>query len=203
MHRVVGVAGAAGAGKTTLVRGLVRALGDAVAIHMDSYQRITRQPVRHIVQWLERGADFDEFSIPLLGEHLQRLKRGEAVQDPVTMREIPARRHIVFETHFGRRHRDTGRHIDLLVWIATPLDVALARNLSDLMRPLLEPGAQPLREDLARLRDYLTTYLAYVRALLLAQDKTVGADADLVVDGSRDPVDLVEEVRGAILARLG
>jgi uridine kinase len=119
------------------------------------------------------------------------------------MREIPARRHIVFETHFGRRHRDTGRHIDLLVWIATPLDVALARNLSDLMRPLLEPGAQPRREDLARLRDYLTTYLADVRALLLAQEKTVGADADLVVDGSRDPEDLVQEVRGAVLARLG
>jgi uridine kinase len=202
MHRVVGVAGPAGAGKTTLVRGLVRALGDAAPIYMDSYQRITRQPVRRIVQWLERGADFDEFSIPLLGEHLRRLKRGETVMDPVTMEEIPARRHIVFETHFGRRHRDTGQHIDLLVWVATPLDVALARNLSDLIRPLRQPGAQPRGEDLARLHNYVTTYLADVRALLLAQEKTVGADADLVVDGSRDPAGMVEQVRSAILTRL-
>jgi len=202
MHRVVGVAGPAGAGKTTLVRGLVRALGDAAAIYMDSYQRITRQPVRRIVQWLERGADYDEFSIPLLGEHLQRLKRGEPVMDPVSMEEIPARRYIVFETHFGRRHRDTGRHIDLLVWVDTPLDVALARNLSDLIRPHLEPGAEPGRDDLVRLHDYIGTYLADVRALVLAQKETVGADADLVVDGSRDLSGAVEQVRSAVLARL-
>jgi uridine kinase len=204
MGHVVAVAGPAGGGKSSLVRGLVETLGDAAAIYMDDYQRITREPVRKIVQWMRRGADFDEFSIPLLGDHLERLKRGEAVIDPVTMREIPARRYIVFETHFGRAHRATGRHIDLLVWIDTPLDVALARNLRDLIRPLLrENGPEPDRDRMARLHDYVENYLADVRSLLLMQRDKVGASADVTVDGSGKPERIVEEVRREIVARLG
>lgn len=202
MACVIGVAGAAGAGKTSLARGLVGALADAVAIHMDDYQRITRQPTRKIMQWMERGADFDEFSIPLLGDHLDKLKRGESVIDPVTMREIPSRRYVVFETHFGRRHRATGRHIDLLVWIDTPLDVALARNLKDLVRPLLtQPNPEPGRELLVRLHDYLESYLGDVRRLVLLQKETVGADADVTVDGSEDLSRVVDRTCHEILAR--
>jgi uridine kinase len=201
MQPVVGVAGAGGAGKTTLVRGLVAALGDACAIHMDSYQRITRRPVREIVAWLERGGDFDEFDIPLLGEHLQRLRRGEPVLDPLTMEEIPGRGIVVFETHFGRRHRDTGRHIDLLLWLDAPLDVALARNVRGLLEPLLAPQVEPGRAEVERMHGYVTSYLTDVRRLVLAQRDTVAADADVVLDASLAPAQVVERALAAIRAR--
>jgi uridine kinase len=200
---VVGVAGAAGAGKTSLVQGLVRAMDDAAAIHIDSYQRVTREPIRKIVQWLERGADFDEFSIPLLPEHLEKLKRGDAIIDPVSMLEIPPRKYILFETHFGRAHQATGRHIDLLLWLDTPLDVALARNLKDLIRPLLQSRRAELGGDkAARLHDYLESYLTDVRRLVLMQKSRVGADADVIVDGSGELAVVIDRVRQEILIRL-
>jgi len=200
---VVGIAGPAGGGKTSLVRGLVRAMEDAAAIHIDSYQRITREPIRKIVQWMERGADFGEFAIPLLPEHLEALRLGQPVVDPVSMVEIPARKYIIFETHFGRAHQATGRHIDLLVWLDTPLDIALARNLKDFISPLLRArGTEPGRDKLAWLNDYLDNYLADVRRLVLMQKSRVGADADLVVDGSGDLALIVAKVRSEILTRL-
>jgi len=203
MAYVVAVAGIAGAGKSTLVRELVAALGDAVAVHIDDYQRVTRRPVREIVQWMRRGGSFDEFSIPLLEEHLERLKRGERVLDPVTLRQILPRRYVIFETHFGRAHQATGRHIDLLVWIDTPLDVALARNLRDLVRPLLQdPGVDLTRDRVARLSDYVENYLADVRALVLMQQQEVAGAADVTVDGSGESAGIVEQVRRAILDRL-
>jgi len=200
---VVGVAGAAGAGKTSLVRALVRELADAAAIHVDSYQRITREPIRKIVQWMERGADFDEFQIPLLPDHLEELKRGRRVLDPVSNLEIPPRKYILFETHFGRAHRATGRHIDLLLWIDTPHDIALARNVMDFLRPLLQQsGAEPPGDRIAWIYNYLESYVADVRRLVLLQQQKVRAGADVTIDGSADPASILRLARAEILKRL-
>lgn len=200
---VVGIAGPAGGGKTSLVRGLVKEMEDATAIHIDSYQRITREPIRKIVQWMERGADFGEFAIPLLPDHLEKLRLGQPVVDPVSMVEIPARKYIIFETHFGRAHQATGRHIDFLVWLDTPLDVALARNLKGFISPLLRAReGEPGRDKLAWLNGYLENYLTDVRRLVLMQQSRVSADADLVVDGSGELALIVEKVRREILTRL-
>jgi uridine kinase len=192
MRHVIAVAGPAGGGKSSLVGALVRTLEDATAIHVDSYQQITQRPIREIVQWMQRGADFDEFSIPLLAEHLEQLKRGVPVVDPQTRREIAPAKHILFETHFGRAHRDTGRHVDLLLWIDTPLDIALARNLIDLV------GSRESAEGLQR---YLATYLEDVRGLRLMQRDRICADADVILDGAAPFDDMLARARREIKAR--
>lgn len=203
MGYVVAVAAPAGGGKSTLVRALAEAMADTAVLHIDSYQKITEQPVREIVRWMERGADFDEFEIPQLAGHLEKLKQGLTVADPKTGREIAPRKYILFETHFGRAHRDSGRFIDFLIWLDTPLDVALARNLMDLIAPQLqvrEPAE--LRQRVAGVQRYLASYLEDVRRLRLLQRERVAAGAELVLDGA-GPLDaVVERARLEILRRL-
>ena len=200
MGFVVGVAGPAGSGKSTLVRMLLQELDEATALHMDDYQRITNRPIAEIVRWMEQGADFGALEVPLAGAHLERLKRGEDLVDPLTLRRVAARPVILFETHFGRSHTDTGRHIDLLVWIDTPADVALARNVRDFLQPMLQGQVAPDRARVAAIDAYLVSYVDNVRKLLALQQRLIGEDADLRVDGTLDPAQLAEslarEIRG-------
>jgi uridine kinase len=203
MSYIVAIAGAAGAGKTTLVNELLAVLPESSAIHIDDYQRITNEPVQRLSHWLEDGADFDELDIPVLGGHLARLKRGESVTEPIRMREIEARKYVLFETHFGRAHRDTGAHIDMLVWLDTPYDVSLVRNVRGLLAPMLPGGGVvPSAERIAALSGYLAKYLDAVRPLLDLQVEQVRAEADVHLDGARDAHENALRLRDTILATL-
>lgn len=202
MPHVIGVAGPAGSGKSTLLRHLLRDLQGACALYIDDYQRITREPVRRITQWMERGADFDEFAVPLVAEHLEQLKRGEEVIDPLTLRRIAPGSFVLFETHFGRAHRETGRQIDLLVWLDTPPELALARNLRDFLRPMLPGGPiEPDRQRIGAVDTYLASYVSDVWALIALQTRRVRPGAEIVVDGSRPPEQIAAEVHRQIVAR--
>ena len=203
MAHVIAVAGPAGAGKTSLVQALRAILDDSSTIFIDDYQRVTREPVQRLTHWMSSGADFDQLDIPVLGEHLERLRRGESVTEPVRLVPIEARKYILFETHFGRAHRATGAHIDLLAWLDTPLDVALARNVRGLLAPMLPGGGvAPSAERIAALSGYLEKYVEAVRPLLELQVEKVSADADIRLDGTRSPEDNAGRLRDEILARL-
>jgi uridine kinase len=199
---VIGIAGPVGAGKSTLAVGLAQALADAAILQFDRYERITGQPIADIRQWMQNGADLDEMRIPGLAEALQSLKDGRAVIDPMTGASIGARKYILFETQFGRRHAATGRHIDLMVWVDTPLDVALARKVRQFAAGLGEGESAAARTFAPWLRGYLDNYLDVVGELLRIQKETVGAGADLCVDGERDPAALQQEVARLVRERL-
>lgn len=179
MAFVVGIAGVPGAGKTTLAAALAAALPGAASVHMDGYDNMTRLPIDELRRWLRAGADIDAFDFPPLQADLQRLKQGSGT--------------VLFETQFGRAHRATGRHIDFLIWIETPLDLALARALG----AVLARGARP-----EWLRGYLEHYADPVRELLEMQRTRVAAGADLVLDGVRAPAELARLARAGIGARL-
>lgn len=203
MSYVVAVAGPTGGGKSALVRGLVGRLGDACALHMDDYERMTRQSIADVSRWAGRGADFDELEVPLLGEHLRRLKDGEAVTAPSGNRRIVPGKYIVFETQFGRAHGATGSLIDLLVWIDVAPEIALARKLKAFTADALrDQRPQAVRERLTWLDGYLASYLALVRGLLETQAQRVRPQADLVVDGSGELEAIVARVRDQVLRRL-
>ncbi|HET7365580.1 MAG TPA: hypothetical protein VFJ70_18580 [Burkholderiales bacterium] len=191
---VVAVSGPTGSGKTSLAQGLVAQLGDACALHMDDYERMTREPIGDVQRWAERGANFDELAVPLLGEHLARLKAGQPVRD------IMPRKYIVFETQFGRRHTATSGLIDLLIWIDVPLELALARKLKAFASDALA-DTKP-RDRLVWLDAYLGNYLALVRRLLVLQAERVRPQADLVLDGSGALEPMVARAHEYVLARL-
>jgi uridine kinase len=197
MSYVVSVSAPVGGGKSSLATGLAGRLPDAEAIYFDSYEDLTARPLDEIHAWMQAGADPDEFVIPRLPEALDLLKRGESVVEPGTDRELQPAKYIVFETPFARHHRATGRHIDLSIWIDTPLDVALARNIREFTE---RPG---MYGELAPwLRDYLDSYLGTVRELLCMQQEVVGGSADLVLDGLNELEVNVERAAAEILQRL-
>ena len=190
MSLVVGVSGPTGAGKTALAEALLAELGDAQAIYMDDYERMTREPLDAVARWAERGADFDELPLPRLAEDLRRLK------------EESAARYVVFETQFGRAHRATGELIDYSIWIDVPLEVALARKIKAFTAAALGEEPARARERLHWLDGYVAGYLGLVRRLLLVQAQKVRPRADLVVDGGADPASLARLAGGEVRRRL-
>lgn len=203
MHYVVGVAGPPGGGKTTLARELVRALPEASAIHMDSYETMTDSPMEVVRSWVRDGVDIDAFDFSRLAADLERLKRGHEVAEPGTQRVIAPAKYIVFETQFGRAHRATGAHIDLLLWLETPLDVALARTFKvQLGLAARERSLEAVQSQLRWLQGYTDNYLGVVRSLVEMQLQRVRPSAEIVLDGLQEPASLAREAARAICSRL-
>jgi uridine kinase len=151
---------------------------------------------------MREGADIDAFDFPQLPEDLERLKNGAPVLDPRSRRPIEPQRYLLFETQFGRAHRETGRHIDLLIWIDTPLDVALARNMQVFVSAALDSaGTDETGNRLRWMQGYLANYLGTVRALLVMQAERVRAQADLILDGQQEPNTLARLAQDEIRRR--
>jgi uridine kinase len=96
---IIGVAGGSGSGKTTVVRGIVRQLGNAAVavIHHDSYYRDTS----HLTQESRLAINYDHpdsLETELLAEHLKELRAARAVAVPMydfsAHARLPTREHV-------------------------------------------------------------------------------------------------------------
>ncbi|MEW6664099.1 MAG: hypothetical protein AB1512_02610 [Thermodesulfobacteriota bacterium] len=203
MSYVIAVAAAIGAGKTSLVRAIADRLVHATTIHYDCYERATEKPAHDMVQWLRNGADFDDLLVPNLAEDLQKLRNGRAVVEPMTNREIPPEKYIIFEMPLGREHKGTAGYIDLLIWVETPLDIALARKLKEFTGPVTRTCSPEMHRDcLGWLDRYLDNYLGFLREVLLIQKGRVSVNADIVLDGQGDLDTLAQAAAEEIMRRM-
>ena len=92
--------------------------------------------------------------------------------------------------------------IDFLVFLDTPLDVALARVLrqqASLAAHGTEPGG-PLRFAFW-LEAYLDNYVRFMRRSYVMQRSVVLPQADLVLDGALAPEHLLEMILRALVER--
>jgi uridine kinase len=192
---VIGLSGVPGAGKTTLTRLLLQEYRQAHAVYYDEYQTITRMSAAQVRDWFARGGDPNEFALSeLIGELARR------TQIPPGDRRRPL---VLFETPFGRLHRATGVFIDFLIWVDTPLDVALSRAILAFLDETQHNKAPNAASDfIAWQRQYMLNY-PIVRAMYLAQREAVLSTADLVLDGTKPAEDSAERVRKALAARGG
>jgi uridine kinase len=198
MTCIVAVAGPIGAGKTTLVHALAQALDGASTVHFDHYEIATRKSPAELARWLAAGADFSELRAPGLRAALQALKRGESVVDPVTGKTIFPGKRLILEMPLGRTHAETSDLIDLVIWLDTPLDVALARKLQAFIAlALAEKNEDPV-EFLRWLDAYLGQYLEQVRDILKIQEHKVAASADIALNGMLGPTALLADARNAL-----
>jgi uridine kinase len=182
----IAVAGPPGGGKTTLARHLAARLGGAPTLNYDDYEQMTRRSPAEIAAWLDRGAPADEVPLPNFAEALAGLKRGPA-------------RHVVLDFLLARAHQPTARQIDLVIWIDTPLDVALARTLRDQVeRARAASASAPFTAWLA---GYLDSYAGVLHRSYQLQHATVRPHADIILDGMLPPDQLAERATAEILRR--
>lgn len=202
MTYVVAVAAPIGGGKTSLVASIADALRDAATLHFDHYEKLTEQPVDHLIKWMKNGANANDFRLPGLERDLEKLKRGESIVDPMTNVEVPSKKYIIFEMPLGKEHKETAKYIDLLLWVEIPLDMALARKLREFTSAFLKRYDQLKQKNFIIWLDaYLDNYLKAVGDVLRMQKEKVGATADIIVDGTKDLETMTQYSIKMILAK--
>ena len=167
---VIAIAGAPGSGKTLLLESLAAAL-NCDTLQYDDYQKATEQSMEEMISWMKQGGDYNQLQVPGFAEAIAQQKSLNT--------ETP----LLIETPLGRHHSTSGQFIDYLIWVDTPLDVALARNIKAFVADFGE-SPQAYHEQLGWLDNYLHIYIQDVRETLLVQKQRLSGSADLCIDGS-------------------
>jgi uridine kinase len=194
---VVGISGPSGGGKTTIAKQVAALLGAAVVLHFDDYDNVSVHPADYAA-WLAQGADYNAWQLPQLAHDVCLLKQGQAIRSPLDSRLIAPAPYVVFDAPLGRAHQATGQHIDWMVYLDTPLDIALARRL---LRDDVGAGVIGIEERLERLAEKLRSYLQGGRAAYLAMDTQIKPLCDQIIDGSLPATQQTQQIVTAVRAR--
>ena len=191
---VIGISSVSGGGKTAVAKKLAELLQDAVTLCFDDYDNTNTHPA-NLDTWLIEGGDYNAWQTPVLTRDLQALTTGNHVTSPVDGPKVSPAEYIVFDAPLGRAHCDTGRFIDFMVFIDTPLDVAMARRLLRGMAKRADVGAEAAVKGV---EVELTSYLNGARLLYVEFQDKIKRKCDLVLDGCLT----VDELAGAIHTRI-
>ncbi len=186
---VVGISSVSGGGKTATTKKLASLLQNAVTLHFDDYDDTNKHP-ENLQTWLKEGANYNVWETPVLTRDLQTFKASSPITAPRDGSQILPR-FIVFDAPLGRAHFDTGRFIDFMVFIDTPLDVAMARRL--------------LRDDysIESLKESLSSYLNGGRTIYLQFVQQIKEKSDLILDGCLSVDDLAEAIYARLIQKPG
>ena len=188
---IIGISAVTGGGKTAVTLPLTEVLEDAVALHFDDYDDTNVHP-DDLQRWFADGADYDAYETPLFTGHLQALKAGCSIRYPIGGAIVGPAKYVVADAPLGRAHSDSGRFIDLMVFIDTPLDVAMARRI---LRDIDRQAGRTTDEALQYVKDELSGYLAQARPLYEEFQERMRASSDVIVDGTLSIDDVVEKIR--------
>ena len=136
---VIGIAGGTGSGKTTLMKNLIAQFEDVVTVlsHDNYYKR------HDDLTYEERcGLNYDEpaaLETDLMARHLERLRRGEAIDCPVydftvhnrsdeTVRIVP-KKVIIVEGILIFENEPLRELMDIRIFVDTDADVRLCRRI--------------------------------------------------------------------------
>ena len=194
---IIGISAVTGGGKTAVALRLTEVLEDAVTLHFDDYDDTNVHP-DDLQRWFADGADYDAYETPLFTGHLQALKAGCSIRYPIGGAIVGPAKYVVADAPLGRAHSDSGRFIDLMVFIDTPLDVALARRV---LREIDREGNRTPDEALENVKDELSGYLSRARPLYEEFQGRMRASSDVIVDGTLSIDDVVEKIRFEAEAR--
>lgn len=187
---IIAISGHPGGGKTTLAKALGRHFG-APVLHYDDYETITAMPPAKVMDWIARGSDYDEIE-------LDRLVRDMADLAGT----VPAPACVLLDTLLGRAHAASGRLIDLMIWIDTPPDIALARKIREAAGRARSGPAGEAEAFVGWLDSYLDHYAGFIAGTYVVQAERVRPGADIVLDGSAAAGEVLAAAIKAVRERL-
>jgi uridine kinase len=193
--KIIGISSYTGGGKTTLARRLAMLLGATLLIWDDYDEAGFVTHPKDWRSWLAEGGNNNAWCASRLAEDLAKLKRGEAiisVKDGSSLSPTP---YIILEAPLGYDHLETGKSIDFMVFIDTPLDVAMARRI---LRDYFGENSMLSEEQAKTLESEMESYLEFSRAAYLNMDKTVKLSAHIVVDGTLSVENLAQQILGRL-----
>ena len=145
---IIGIAGGTGSGKTTVVKKLIERLpkGEVVVIPQDSYYKDSSDvPAEE-----RQNINFDHpdaFEWPLLAKHIEQLKQGHAVEQPIydyitSSRQketihVEPREIIIVEGIMALRDYHLRQQMDLKIFVDADADDRLIRVVQ---REIVERG---------------------------------------------------------------
>ena len=191
---VIGISSVSGGGKTAVAKKLTELLQDAVMLCFDDYDESTVHP-EDLHTWFAAGADYNVWKTPTLTSDVLSLTTGNDIISPIDGSNIPTAKYIVFDAPLGRAHSDTGRFIDFMVFIDTPLDIAMARRL---LRDIATNTEKSAQNSVKCLHLNLSSYLDGGRLLFLEFENQIKGNCDIVLDGRLT----VDELAATICQRL-
>lgn len=180
---VIGISSSSGGGKTTLVQHLAQRVTHAVALYFDKYDEVATGANLHpsnLQQWLLDGADYNAWQMPGLIHDLTQLKQGQSIQSPMDGKVIAPQPVIFVDMPFGYANAQLQPYLDYVVYIDTPLDVALARRIQRDYAQQMQPNANIARQQI---QGMVAAYLTWARQAYIEQDRQVKPYCDLVLDG--------------------
>jgi uridine kinase len=182
-YLIIGISGMSGAGKTTLVKALSDST-NATAIYWDDFDPISKSP-EDLVEWYHRGKNYAEFDYASLSDVLDTLKSGSTIKHPISNEDLVSTPCIIFDAPMGRLHQQTGRHINIEIYMDTPADIALARRLIRDCEHTLHDKNEIIEE--------LRFYIEKSRPLFFSDD--LKNSADLLIDGVLTTKEQIEKIQ--------
>ena len=158
---------------------LTEVLGDAVALHFDDHDDTNVHP--DFLGWFADGADYDRFQMPVFSSQLEDLKAGRSVRYPVGDATIGPVKYVVADAPLGRAHSESGRCIDFMVFIDTPLDVAMARRI---LRNIKRETNRGPDDSVKYVMDEMKSYLNEARPIYEEFQNQIRRGCDVTVDGN-------------------
>lgn len=183
---IIGITGMSGSGKTTLVKAISDSI-NATAIYWDDFDSISKSPDDY-VDWYHRGKNYAEFDYTKLSDVLNKLKSGNMIYHPISNEKLVSTPFIIFDAPMGRLHQQTGKHIDIEIYMDTPADVSLARRLIRDFEPTLKDKNEIIEE--------LKFYIEKSRPLFFSDD--LKNSAELIINGDN----MIEEQIKMIISYL-
>lgn len=191
MVKIIGIAGGSGSGKTTFAKKVLNKIGEdnSLILSMDSYY-LNNQPEEFYSQ--KGNPNFDHpaaFDWQLLGEHLTKLKAGEAIEAPeydfsnnarsLDTVTIAPKKVIIFEGIFALFDKEIRKNLDIKCFLHVDSDIRFTRRLH---RDVNERG-RSLESVIAQYYETVRPmYQKYLDPQKQFADFTVGEETDVAAE---------------------